>query len=81
MALVQTNVCEPFDRISQREVLARILAEDVEPDEHSSSDSEIEPEERGKITYNVFLVYQNLKKVPWNAIFYSFLVFIFELVA
>lgn len=48
MALVQRNVCEPFERISQSEVLARILAEDVEPDELSASDTEIEPEERGK---------------------------------
>lgn len=48
MALVQTNVCDTFDRISQREVLARILAEDVPPEDHWSSDSEHDTEEQGK---------------------------------
>jgi len=50
MALVHSNVCDPFDRISQREVLARILAEDSQHEDSylSTSDSEQENDEQGK---------------------------------
>jgi hypothetical protein len=53
MALVQSNACDPFDRLSQRELLARILssAEPSEQDDQAtdwSSDSEHEYEEQGK---------------------------------
>lgn len=54
MALVQSNACDPFDRLSQRELLARILSSETseDGDHHSmdnwSSDSEHEYEEQGK---------------------------------
>lgn len=53
MALVQSNACDPFDRLSQRELLARILSSESreDGDHHSmdcSSDSEHEYEQEGK---------------------------------
>ena len=59
MALVQSNTCDPFDRISQREVLARILrSDDVEPEETWTSDSEHEFEEQGKDSLLSCFVYE-----------------------